>query len=175
MKSTICILLALICVALCFTGCSNVPKEPATTTVVNHSFVNPYGDTVTPPANVDPTSGTTAPVKYLETVNDVEFVVSNYNVYGNSVAAIKDIELEYDEFLAFEVTGIASVEIQAIGSRKDDMKIGYVAYDKDGKVVRKSFFRADLEGVSKGDVVEDCIFDFPKETVKVEFFDYSDK
>lgn len=175
MKSTICILLALICVALCFAGCSNVPKEPATTTVVNQSFVNPYGDTVTPPANADPTSGTTAPVKYLETVNDVEFVVSDYNVYGNSVAAIKDIKLEFHAFSAFEVTGIASVEIQAIGSRKDDMKIGYIAYDKDGKMVRKSFLMADLEGVSKGDVVEDCIFDFPENTVKVEFFDYTEK
>lgn len=172
MKSTISIFLVLVCVALCFFGCSNIPDEPATTTVVNHSFANPYGETVAPPANADPTSGTTAPVKYVETINNVEFVISDYNVYGNSVASIKDIELEYNAFSAFEVMGIASVEIKGIGSRKDNMKIGYIAYDKDGTVVRKSFLQAQLDGVSKGDVVTDCIFDFPEETVKIVFFDY---
>lgn len=172
MKSTISIFLVMVCVALCFFGCSNIPEEPATTTVVNHSFANPYGETVAPPANADPNSGTTAAVKYVETINNIEFVVSDYNVYGNSVASIKDIELEYNAYSAFEVMGVASVEIMGIGSRKDNMRIGYIAYDKDGKVVRNSFLQAQLDGVKVGDVVEDCIFDFPEDTVKIVFFDY---
>lgn len=172
MKSTISIFLVMVCVALCFFGCSNIPEEPATTTIVNHSFANPYGETVAPPANADPSSGTTAAVKYVETVNNIEFVVSDYNVYGNSVASIKDIELEYNAYSAFEVMGVASVEIMGIGSRKDNMRIGYIAYDKDGKVVRNSFLQAQLDGVKVGDVVTDCIFDFPEETVKIVFCDY---
>lgn len=174
MKSTISIFLVMVCVALCFFGCSNIPDEPATTTVVNHSYANPYGETVAPPANADP-SGTTEPVKYVETINNIEFVVSDYNVYGNSVASIKDIELEYNAFSALELMGVASVEIKGIGSRKDNMRIGYTAYDKDGKVVRKSFLQAELDGVKVGDVVEDCIFDFPEGTAKIVFFDYTEE
>lgn len=172
MKSTISIFLILISVALCFFGCSNIPDEPVTTSVVNHSYANPYGETVAPPENADPNSSTTAPVKYLETVNDIEFVMSNYHVYGNSVAKITDIELEYDNLSNFEVSGYASVEMMGIGSRKNNMKIGYTAYDKDGAVVRESFLQALLKDVSKGDTVTECRFDFPEETVKVVFHDY---
>ncbi len=175
MKSTISIFLVMICVALCFFGCSNVPEEPATTSVVNHTYVNTYGETVAPPANIDPSKAEEEPVKYVETVNNVEFVVSSYNVYGKSVASIKDIKLEYNAYSALEVMGVASVEITGIGSRKDNMRIGYIAYDKDGKVVRNSFLQAELDGVKKGDVIEDCIFDFPESTVKVVFYDYTDK
>lgn len=175
MKSTISIFLVMVCVALCFFGCSKLPEEPATTTVVNYSYVNPNGETVSPPANVDPNSDTTAPVKYVETINNIEFVISDYNVYGKSVASIKDITLEYNEFSALELMGVANVEIMSIGSRKDNMRIGYTAYNKDGKIVRKSFLQAELDGVKVGDVVGDCIFDFPEGTVKVVFFDYTDK
>ncbi len=175
MKSTISIILVMICVALCFFGCSNVPEEPATTTVVNHSFVNPYGETVASPANTDVAPETTDAPKYVETINDIEFVVSSYNVYGNSVAAIKDIKLEYNGYAAFEVTGVASIEIQAIGSRKDNMRIGYIAYDKDGKILRNTFVQAELDDVKVGDVVEECLFDFPEDTVKVVFYDFENK
>ena len=175
MKSTISIFLVLIAVTLCFFGCSNIPDEPATTTVVNHSYANPYGEVVTPPANVDPSSAANEPTKFVETINDVEFVVSDYNVYRNSVASIKDIELIYDEFSAFELTGYADVEVKAIGSRKDNIRIGYMAYDKAGEVVRDSFFLIPLDGVKEGDVVEECPFDFPEGTVKVVFSDFSDK
>ena len=175
MKSTISIFLVMVCVALCFFGCSNVPDEPATTTVVNHSYANPYGETAAPPANTEPGNTEQADVKYVETINNVEFVISDYNVYGNSVASIKDIKLEYNAFSAFELMGDASVEIKGIGSRKDNMRIGYTAYDKDGKVVRKSFLQAQLDGVKVGDVVEDCVFDFPGDAVKVVFFDYVEK
>jgi hypothetical protein len=99
----------------------------------------------------------------------------SYNVYGNSVAAIKDIKLEYNGYAAFEVTGVASIEIQAIGSRKDNMRIGYIAYDKDGKILRNTFVQAELDDVKVGDVVEECLFDFPEDTVKVVFYDFENK
>lgn len=174
MKSTISIFLVLICVALCFFGCSNVPKEPATTTAVNHSYANPYGETVAPPANADPESSTTAAVQYLETVNNVECIMSSYYVFGNSVATITDIKMEYEAFSAFEGNGYADVEIMGIGlgAREDGMKIGYTAYNAAGESIRSSFLLAKLEDVSKGDTVAECRFDFPADTVKIVFHDY---
>ena len=170
MKSTISIFLVLITVALCFFGCSNIPEDPATTAVTNYSYANPYGETVAPPVNTE--AGEKVPVQYLETVNNIDFVMCSYNVYGNSVAKMTDIELEYDEFGAFEVSGYASLEMMGIGSRKDNMRIGYTAYDAEGNIVRKSFLQALLKGVNEGDVVKDCRFDFPKDAVKVVFYDY---
>lgn len=168
MKSAISILLVLIAVSLCFFGCSNVPKEPATTTVENHSYVNPYGETVAAPENAEKPEDT----KYLETVNDIEFVMSSYYVYNNCVAKITDISLEYDSMLVNEVMGLASVEIMGKGLGEDWMKIGYTAYDKDGKVVKNVFFQASLDGAGKGDTIEKCVFDLPEEAVKVVFHDY---
>ena len=172
MKSTISIFLVLICVALCFFGCSNIPDEPATTSVVNHSYADPYGETVAPPVNADPEESTTAAVKYLETINNVECVMSSYYVYGNSVATISDIKMEYEAFSSFPGNGYASVEMMGIGSKKNGMKIGYTAYNEAGEVVRESFMLAKLDGVKKGDTVAECRFDFPSETVKIVFHDY---
>lgn len=168
MKSVISILLVLAAVTLCFFGCSNVPKEPATTAVENYSYVNPYGETVAAPQNAE------KPEKpqYLETVNDIEFVMSSYYVYNNTVAKITGIDLEYDSLLVDEVSGLASVEILGKGLGEEFMKIAYTAYDKDGTVVRNTHFQARLDGVGKGDTVEKCVFELPEETVKVVFHDY---
>lgn len=171
MKSVISILLVLAAVTLCLFGCSNVPKEPATTTIENHSYVNPYGETVAAPQNAENHDK----VQYLETVNDVEFVMSSYYVYNNCVAKITGITLEYDVMQANEITGLASVEIMGKSLGEDFMKIGYTAYDKDGKVVRNTLFQASLDGAGKGDTVEKCVLDFPEETVKVVFHDYVEK
>ena len=173
MKSTISIILVLITVALCFIGCSNVPKEPATTSVENYSYVNPYGETVAPPANADP--GKETPTKFVETVNNIEFVMSSYYVYNNCVAKINNVDINYDQLLVNAVTGFADVEIMDKALGEEWMKIGYVAYDKDGKVVRDTYLQASLKGNGKGDLVEDCIFDLPEETVKVVFGDYTEK
>lgn len=170
MKSAVSIFLVLAVVALCFFGCSNVPKEPATTAVENHSYVNPYGETVSPPVNTE--NDEEAKTQYLETVNNIEFVMSSYYVYNNCVAKITDISLEYDSMQANEVTGLASVEIMGKSLGEDFMKIAYTAYDKDGTVVRNTHFQASLDGTGKGDTVEKCVFDFPEEAVKVVFFDY---
>lgn len=172
MKSTVSILLVLVTVALCLFGCSNVPKEPATTSVENYSYVNPYGETVAPPANAE--SDNNISTKYVETVNDIEFVMSSYYVYNNCVAKINGIDLEYDQLLVNAVTGLADVEIMGKSLGEEWMKIGYVAYDKDGKVVRNTYLQASLKGNGKGDIVENCVFDLPEEAVKVVFSNYED-
>lgn len=172
MKSTVSILLVLVTVALCLFGCSNVPKEPATTSVENYSYVNPYGETVAPPANAE--SDNNISTKYVETVNDIEFVMSSYYVYNNCVAKINGIDLEYDQLLVNAVTGLADVEIMGKSLGEEWMKIAYVAYDKDGKVVRNTYLQASLKGNGKGDIVENCVFDLPEEAVKVVFSNYED-
>lgn len=172
MKSTVSILLVLVTVALCLFGCSNVPKEPATTSVENYSYVNPYGETVAPPANAE--SDNNISTKYVETVNDIEFVMSSYYVYNNCVAKINGIDLEYDQLLVNAVTGLADVEIMGKSLGEEWIKIGYVAYDKDGKVVRNTYLQASLKGNGKGDIVENCVFDLPEEAVKVVFSNYED-
>lgn len=170
MKSVISILLVVVFAALCLFGCSNIPKEPATTTVEEYSYINPNGMTVPAAENAE-AGDPEQPVKYIETINKVECVFSSYYVYGNSVATISEIELEDDGF-SINANGYAKVKIEGIGSRKNNMKIGYTAYDADGNVVRESYILSLLGDAKKGDIIEDCRFDFPREAVKVVFHDY---
>lgn len=175
MKSALCLFLVLVTVTLCFFGCSNIPEEPATTDTMTVTYVNPYGATAAAPVNVDPTEGgTTVPVQYVETTNNVEFVLSSYYVYKNSVAKINSVVLEDDGF-SVNADGYVDVEMLAIGSRKDDMKIAYAAYDAEGNLVRSSFILTKLDGVKEGDVCEDRRFDIPREAVKVVFGNYIEK
>ncbi len=173
MKSSIALLLILATFTLCFFGCkSNIPEEPATSNAVVHSYVNPFGETVAAPENIDPTEGgTTLPAQYVETINNVEIVFSSYYVYGNSVAEITNVVLDDDGF-SVNAKGYADVKITAIGSRQDDMKIAYVAYDEAGEVVRRSHILADLKGVKEGDTVTERRLDFPREAVKIVFYNY---
>ncbi len=172
MKKVISILLIATFAALCLFGCSNVPKEPPVTSVEKFSYVNPSGATVPVAENAKP-GDPEQPVRYVETLNEVEFVFSSYHVYYNSVGAITDIEIEDDGF-SQNVDAYADIRIDAIGSRSKDMRIGYKAYDKDGQVVRESHILALLDGVKKGDVCEERRFDFPRETVRIEFYDFVD-
>lgn len=175
MKSALCLFLVLVTVTLCFFGCSNIPDEPATTDTMTVTYVNPLGATAAPPVNVDPTAGgTTVPVQYVETTNNVEFVFSSYYVYKNSVAKITSVELEDDGY-SLNADGYADVEMMAIGSKKEGMKIAYAAYDENGEMIRSSFILANLDGVKEGDVCEDRRFDIPRETVKVVFSNYIEK
>lgn len=172
MKSALCLFLVLVTVTLCFFGCSNIPEEPATTETMIQSYVNPYGATAAPPVNVDPTEGgTTLPVQYVETTNNVELVFSSYYVYKNSVAKITNVQLEDDGF-SLNADGYADVEMISIGSRKEDMKIGYTCYDENGDIVRSNFVFANLDGVSEGDTCTERRFEVPRKTVKVVFHDY---
>ncbi len=171
MKSTVSIFFVMIFVALCFFGCSNIPEEPATTSAAIYSYVAPSGATKPAPQNVETTEGQTFAPQYVETINNVEVVLSSYYVYGNSVATIEDVKLEDDGFRSW-AEGRATVRVNAIGSRSDDIKIGYTGYDADGNVVRKSYILIPLDKVKKGEVVENRRFDFPRETVKIVFENY---
>lgn len=172
MKSALCLFLVLVTVTLCFFGCSNIPEEPATTEIMKQSYVNPYGATAAPPVNIDPTEGgTTTPVQYVETTNNVEIVLSSYYVYKNSVAKITNIQIEDDGF-SLDADGYADVEMMAIGSKKEGMKIGYTAYDENGEIVRKNHILATLDGVKEGDTCEGRRFTLPRETVKIVFHNY---
>ena len=170
MKSVISILLVLATVCLCFVGCSNIPEEPATTKIENHSYVDPYAETVVA-ENASDFEGQDVPVKYIEKINNVEFVLSSYYVYGNSVAKINGIEI-VDHGLSHNASGYADVEIMGIGRRKDGMKIGYTAYNAKGEIVKDVFVLASLEDAKEGDVVEDRRFEVPRDAVKIVFHDY---
>lgn len=170
MKSIISIFFAVIIVALCFAGCaSNIPEEPATTAVENHSYVTPNGETLPAPVNAQP--DVSYPVEYVDKTSNIEFVISSYYVYGNSVASISNIEISDDGF-SLNANGFLDVKMEGVGTRSDGMKIAYVAYDKDGNVVRNSHIQAKLDGVKDGDTVENRRFDVPRETVKIVFKDY---
>ncbi len=172
MKSLISIILATTVIALCFFGCkSNIPEVPASTSSADFSYVNPYGQTAPDPENIEPSEGQTFPLVYVETINNVEIVLSDYYVYGNSVAKIKNIVLE-DDGISVNADGYAEVEVTAIGSRKDDIKIGYIAYDAYGKIVRNTYMLVPLKDVKEGETVTRRRFDFPRETVKIVFMDY---
>lgn len=173
MKSLISIILVTAVFTLCLFGCksNNIPEVPATTGSANYTYVNPYGQTAPDPVNVQPSEGQTFPVKYIETINNVEVVLSDYYVYGNTVASIKDIELK-DDGISVNADGYADVEVTAIGSRRDDMKISYLAFDASGKIIRDTYILVPLKGVKEGDTVKRRRFDFPRETVKIVFMDY---
>lgn len=170
MKKIISILLVVTFAALCLFGCSNIPDEPPVTSVEKFSYINPNGATVPVADNAKP-GDPEQPVRYVETLNEVEFVFNSYYVYGNSVGTITDLELIDDGF-ALNVDAYADIRMDGIGSRSNGMKIGYTAYDKDGKVIRESHMLALLDGVKEGDICEERRFDFPRETVKVVFHDY---
>ena len=167
MKSLISIILATLIVTLCFVGCSNIPDEPATTTVANYSYVNPMGQIAPPPANVETTEGQTFIPQYVETVNNVELVFSSYHVYGNTVASIVNVDLEDDGF-SLKADGYVDVRVDAIGSRRTSNS----GSETEGTVVRDSYLLVPLKGVKEGDIVEDRRIDFPRECVKIVFTDW---
>ena len=179
MKAIVGVTLSAAALIGCLSGCSNVPKTPATTSVAQYSYVNEQGMTLPQPANADPAAETT--VGYKSTVDTIDFELSSYYVYNNSVVEITDIEME-DEYTR-NIGGYATVKINALGnSRKEGVRIAYKAYDAKGEVVRSSYILVPLKDVrfSKdetrdakvGDVITDRRFDFPRETVKIVFEDY---
>lgn len=171
MKSIVSIVLVIAALSLCLFGCSNVPKEPPTTSAVQQSYVSPMGETVAAPENPDNVDGSLPAYQFVETLNKVEIVLSSYYVYKNSVAEITNVHIDDDGF-SINADGTVDVKINAIGSKKNDMRIGYEAYDADGNLVRNSYVLAKLDGVKEGDTVEGRRFDLPRNAVKVVFMDY---
>lgn len=182
LKSIVGVTLSAAALLGCLTGCSNIPKEPATTEVAQYSYVNERGMTLPAPANADPSAKTT--IGYKSTVDTIDFELSSYYVYNNSVVEITDIELEDDYTL--NASGYATVKINALGnSRKDGVRVAYKAYDASGKLVRDSyiliplkdvhFSKDDVRDAKVGDLIPDRRFDFPRETVKIVFENYTAK
>ncbi len=171
MKRFFKVLTPLMLAALCFAGCSNIPDEPATTGIENHTYINELGVSVPVAENIGDYPGITQPHKYLPSTHNVEFTVKSYYVYGNTVVTFEDIELESLDVPQANVYG--SVDAKIMGKGKENkMKIAYNAYDKDGNLLRKNAcMTADIDGKKDGSTFS-FIFAVPLDTVKVEFFDY---
>lgn len=171
-KTVISATLALVIALLCFVGCAKLPDTPATTSAEKYSYVSPYGATAPVPENSDeyPEAATGSP-QYVETINNVEVIFNSYYVYGKNAAKITAVDLR-DSGISYNADGFVNVELLTVGSRSENMKIGYTAYDADGNVVRDIYFSVPMKGVKKGDIVENRRIDFPRETVKIVFHDY---
>ena len=173
MKRFLKVLSPLMLAALCLAGCSNIPDEPATTGIENHTYINEVGKTVPVAENIGDYPGVTQPPKYLPTTHDVEFVVKSYYVYGNTVVTFDGIELDSLDVPQANVYGSVDARIMSKGKEKE-MKIAYNAYDADGNLLRKNAcMKADIDG-KKDDSTFRFLFAVPLETVKVEFYDYAE-
>ena len=131
-KTVISATLALVIALLCFVCCAKLPEDPVTTTAEKYSYVSPYGATAPVPDNQDEHPDATSP-QFVETINNVEVVFGSYYVYGKNAAKITSVDLR-DTGISYNADGFVNVELLTVGSRSQDMKIGYTAYDKDGNV-----------------------------------------
>lgn len=163
MKKTVSFLLAAV-MLLSFAACAKAPTEPVTTASQAYTVVNPVGQSS---ASDEGESN----VVYSLTESNVDFVTQSYYTYATNYASIENINIDTGAFSA-NVNGYLDLKMIKIGSRGSDMLIGVKAYDKNGKLVRDTFIKADLKGVWSGRTVKDVRFDVPYEAVKVEFYDY---
>lgn len=109
---------------------------------------------------------------YTEMVDNIEVIYQSYYGYNNSYSKIIDLQIEDIDRLG-NLDGYATVELLGVGEG-DSMRIGYRCYDAEGEIVRNVFFTVWYDGAVKaGDVIKDCRMDIPRDTVKIEFFDYA--
>ena len=175
MKSVLKILLAAVMLLTCLTACSNIPDEPAVTSVEKYTYYDHYGQTAPVAENIKDYPNMTQPVYYYKTTHEIECVRSSYFVYGNTVAEITDVRFDYEGtgFSMF-INGRADVKITAKGMRDDEMRIGYTAYDEDGKKLDTSSIVFNIEELDEGDVWEDTIVIIPDNTARIVFHDYEE-
>lgn len=109
---------------------------------------------------------------YTETVENIDVVYQNYYGHNNFYVTITDFRVEDLDRMGW-IDGYATVEVLGVGE-SESMRVGLRCYDENGEVVRNSFFTVWDTGktLKAGDTVVDCRMDFPRETVKIEFFDY---
>lgn len=169
-KSIVAIIMVFVLVAAFFSGCSRIPKEPPETTLEKHSYINPVGETIIADEAYFKRFGTN--IKYVKTIGNVELSLNSYYVYGKNAASMEVKELSYDG-ISIHPEGEVDIKIISIGKRADNMKIGYTAYDAQGKVILKSHILIKLKGVKRNDVITRR-FHFPKDCAKVVFHDYVD-
>jgi len=175
MKSVLKILIAAVLLTACLTACSNIPDEPAVTSVEKHTYIDPYGQTAPVAENIEDYPGMTQPLYYAKTTHEIECVMRSYYVYGNAVAEIEDIAFVYEGAgFALQVTGLADVKIIAKGMRDKEMRIGYTAYGENGKKLDESSIVFNIEDIEEGEVWDSALVLVPKDTVKVVFHDYEE-
>lgn len=175
MKSVLKILIAAVLITVCLTACSNIPDEPAVTSVEKHTYIDPYGQTAPVAENIEDYPGMTQPLYYAKTTHEIECVLSSYYVYENTVAEITDVDFSYEGtgFSMF-VDGRADIKITAKDRRDEEMKIGYTSYDENGKKLDTASIVFNIEEIEEGEVWEDAIVIVPKDAVKVVFHDYEE-
>ncbi len=150
-------LVLIMVVAFAFSSCAKVPTEEVTTGTETYTLIN------------NNTSSSTE----TKTDNNVEFVFQSYYKYKGNYASVSDVRFETEDTTE-NAKGYVDVKMVYIEEKNDDMAIGYKAYDANGEVLRNSYLLVDLDGVRNGKTIENIRFDIPYETVKVEFFDYSE-
>ena len=149
---------ASLCALLCSCG-AKLPTEPAQTQVVKGSVEKAY----------DESDGQMQATK----IGDVNFVVSDYYVYGKSYATIDNVVLE--DYGIGKIEGMAKVTLKGLSRSDKDFRISFKAYDAKGEVVAQSYIRAAVKDANykEGDTVN-CRFSLRRnlKIVKVEFIDY---
>ncbi|MCQ2475815.1 MAG: hypothetical protein MJ173_07925 [Clostridia bacterium] len=168
-RSVVAAIMTFVLIAAMFAGCSRLPDEPPVESIEKETYINPVGATVTAQ---DINNKDELIVKYVKTVDDIELDMKSYYVFGKNAAEMTFKEFSYDG-VQVTVSGFVDVKMIAIGKRSDDMKIGYTAFDADGKEIYRSYVLIRLKGVKKGETVENRRFHFPTEAVKVVFYDYT--
>ena len=151
-------LVLIMVVAFAFSSCAKVPTEEVTTGTETYTLIN---------------NNNTSSSTETKTDNNVEFVFQSYYKYKGNYASVSDVRFETEDTTE-NAKGYVDVKMVYIEEKNDDMAIGYKAYDANGEVLRNSYLLVDLDGVRNGKTIENIRFDIPYETVKVEFFDYSE-
>lgn len=155
-------LLSALCIVLCSCGVK-LPEEPATTKVENYSVQKDFDDAQ-------------AAERKLKTIDDIDFIIADYYVFGKYYASIESVEME--DYGIGKIIGFANVKLEGINRATKEFKIAYKAYDAAGKVVLSSYILAAVDdaGYKKGETVQ-CRFDIPRDKgiVKVEFINFSEK
>lgn len=154
--------------ALCLAGCSNIPDYPATTAVEKRTYINGVGATAPVAENIGDYPGVTQPPKNVATTHEVEFVLSSYYVYGNTVVTLNEIEFENIDTPQNVVYGTAYGVITGKGKEKE-IKIAYNAYDENGKLIKENgCMERNINNMKDNDEIT-FTFGVPLGTAKIEF------
>lgn len=167
---------SVLAILLCFGACSssNPPEEPLTTGVQSCTYKNEIGQTVPVAENIGDYPGITQPLKYVETVHEVECVFQSYYTFGKTYATVESIEIENINSPQSAIWCFANAKMISKG-REKQMKIGYKAYDADGKLLKgNGCMIRNIDSFEDGDTFE-IVFGVPMGTAKIELFDYTEK
>lgn len=155
-------------------GCSNIPDEPLTSTVVECSYIDPVSETYPIPENAKDYPDSTYPVRYVEGPVNIECVVNSYYVDGNTVARFKSVKFTKEPGTS-RTSGSLAMKVEDIGSRGNGLRIDYTCYDAEGNAISEDLStRAELKGVKKGETVN-LPLSLVDGTAKIVFTNYSSK